>query len=127
VVVEEDGNQEDTDMTQRTDHQNAALHLFFRQLAQAMQDADIDLKKLVEAKAVSVPMTEEMVKSVIWKPIQQTMYGKLSTTELDRAKEISDIYDVVNRHMIENFSDDGLVVPPFPSYEEQLNESRMKE
>ncbi|MEN8171402.1 MAG: hypothetical protein ABFS03_00830 [Chloroflexota bacterium] len=84
-----------------------------------MRDQDIDMQKLLEAKSVSVPVTEEMVKEVIWKPIQETMYGDKSTTKLETG-EVSRIFDVLNRHFANSFN--GLHVP-FPSYEEQLNES----
>ena len=119
-----------TEEHQRTNSQNAALHLWFDMLAQAFEEADIDLKALLEAKSVSVPVSGLMVKNIIWKPVQNLMFDKPSTTQLDRAKEIDAIYDVVNRHLIENFIDKGnkkLVIPAFPSYDEQRIESLTKE
>ena len=109
-------------MTTRTEHQNAALHLWFRMVAQAMDEKHIDMQALMKAKKVSVPVTESVVKEIIWQPIQEAMLGEKSTTKLSTS-EVSQVFDVLNRHFAENF--DGLHVP-FPSYNEQLTESFVK-
>ena len=106
-------------MTQRSEPQNNALHLWFRMVSEAMLEKDIDMQALMKAKSVSVPVTESMVKEIIWKPIQGVMIGEKSTTKLEQA-EVSKVFDVLNRHFAEHF--DGLHVP-FPSHDSQLNES----
>jgi len=58
--------------------------------------------------------TEENIKEMIWKPIQHSLFGKKSTTELLRSEEIDKIYDVINKHLAENFL---IEIPPFPSLE----------
>ena len=107
---------------QRTEAQSNALHLWFRQVAQAMDEKHIDMQALMEAKKVSVPVTENVVKEIIWQPIQAVMIGEKRTTKLS-SDEVSKVFDVLNRHFAENF--DGLHVP-FPSMDEQLNSSRVK-
>ena len=101
-------------MSQRTLTQSNALHLWFRQVAEAMNDKGVDMQALMKAKKVSVPVTETIVKEVIWQPIEEVMIGEKSTTKLE-TKDVSMIYDVLNKHLAENF--DGLHVP-FPSYDE---------
>jgi len=76
-----------------------------------MGEKEIDMQALMKAKSVSVPITETIVKEVIWKPIQEVMVGTRSTTKLEKM-EVSEIFDVLNRHFAEKFK--GLHVP-FPS------------
>jgi len=78
------------------------MHLYFERLADALNDAGLDMKKVLEKKEVSVPWTLHSVKEVLWRPIQQAMTGKDSTTEVSRV-EPSDIHMVLDRHMAEKF------------------------
>ena len=100
-------------MTTRTTTQNAAIHKYFSLLAEALNDAGYDMQKVLEHKAVSVPWNESMVKEVLWRGIQKAMFNKESTTELE-INEVSEVYDVLSRHISENFG----VYVPFPSNEQ---------
>jgi len=93
--------------------QNGALHLYFRLLAEAMNDAGYDLQHVIEQKTVSVPWTERMVKEILFRELMKVMTGKESTTQLT-SHEITRIYEVMNRHIAEVC---GLSVP-FPSEDE---------
>lgn len=97
----------------RTPTQNAALHLYFRQLADELNDSGYDLQKVLEQKTVAVPWNERMVKEILWRQLQEVITGKGSTTELT-SSEVNRVYEVLDRHIAENF---GLSVP-FPSDEE---------
>ena len=66
-----------------------------------------------------IPWSSESVKTFLWKPIQDAMFNKDSTTELDR-KEVSEVYEVLNRHLGEKFG----VTVGFPSIEDELLERR---
>ena len=93
-------------MTQRTDQQNKALHKYFRMLAEALQDADYDMREL----KVDIRPTEELVKKYMWKPVQEALYDKKSTTDLS-ISEVSEVYDHLNRALIDKLS----IHVPFPS------------
>lgn len=99
-------------MDQRTDKQNKALHKGFALLAHGLNDAGYEMKSVLAAKAVDVPWTDASIKEVLYRPIMVAMFNKHSTTELD-TKEISEVWEVLNRHLGENFG----VILPFPSDE----------
>ncbi len=98
---------------QRTILQNRAMHKYFALLATAMNEAGIDLKEALPE--VDIPISEEIVKNCIWRPIQMAQLGKVSTTELNTA-EITKVYDTLNKWLGEEF---GLHVP-FPTNEPEL-------
>ena len=88
-------------MKQRTDIQNNALHLYFQMLSDALNMAGLDMKKTLKPE-IDIPWSKETVKDYLWRPIQEAMTGKASTTELDKL-EPSDIYMVLDRHLSEKF------------------------
>lgn len=87
-------------MSNRTILQNASMHLYFEHLAQSLNDAGFDMKKVLEMKEVDVPWNKDMVKEVLWKGIQRAMFDKDSTTDLTTV-EISEVYKVLDRHTSE--------------------------
>lgn len=97
-------------MKQRTIQQNKALHKYCEMLAESLNSAGYEMKAVLAVKQVDVPWTRESVKEVLWRPIQEAMTGKESTTQLDRM-EPSQIYEVLNRHIAQNFG----VSVPWPS------------
>jgi len=96
----------------RTLNQNAALHAYCEQLAEALNGAGYDMKKVFEVKTAEVPWTQTSVKEALWKPVQQAMFEKESTAKLD-TKEVSQVHKVLDKHIAENF---GISIP-FPSNE----------
>ena len=68
---------------QRTLNQNSALHLFYDLLAECLNDAGFDMKKTLKPE-VDIPWTGDLVKTHLWKPIQLSLLGKKSTTELTK-------------------------------------------
>ena len=97
----------------RTSVQNAALHKGFSLLAEALNDAGYEMKAVLAVKEVDVSWTKESVKEVLFRPIMSAMTEKGSTTELGKV-EVSEVWDVLNRHLGENFG----VTVGFPSEEE---------
>ena len=104
--------------TRYTEQQQKAIEVYCRLLGEALNDAGFDMKQFFAVKEVSIPWSQERVKDLIWRQIQQVMFGKKSTTQLNTV-EVSEIYDVVQRHIAENF---GIHVS-FPS-DDQLQENR---
>ena len=105
----------------RTESQNKALHLYFTQLAEMLNDAGLDMRKVLKP-SISIPWTSQTIKENLWKPIMKIQTGKSSTTEMT-TKDIDEVYDVINRHLGEQF---GITVE-FPSQESLINNSRIKD
>ena len=105
---------------QRTIKQNSALHLYFAMVAGALNEAGLDLRVVLKPE-IEIPWSGETVKDFLWRPIQRFQVGKKSTTELDK-KEISDIWEVLNRHLSEKFS----IYVAFPSLQELIDKQNNK-
>lgn len=106
----------------RTLQQNRALHKFFGLLAEELNKAGLDMKVVLKPE-VDIPWTAQMVKEFLWRPIQKAYIGKQSTTELEKVKEIDEIYEILNRHLAQKFGEFGLENVPFPSLENLLNQN----
>lgn len=91
---------------QRTTTQNKAKHKYFELLAVALNDAGLDMRKVLK-EGVDIPWNKDAVKEHLWRPIQKVITGKASTTELTTA-EPSEIYNVLSRHISYKF---GINIP----------------
>lgn len=109
------------DEEKRTKQQNRALHLFFRLLAEKLNDAGLDMKKTLK-ESIDIPWDEYTIKRDLWKPIQKAVLHKDKTRKLLKKKEIDDVYNVLNRHLGETFG----VYVPFPSEEEMKERERLE-
>tara|TARA_Y100000034_G_C6594633_1_gene258436 strand:- start:58 stop:375 length:318 start_codon:yes stop_codon:yes gene_type:complete len=98
---------------QRTEKQNNSLHAYCQGLADELNSAGLDMRVVLKPE-YEIPWTKESVKEHLWRTAQTYMFSKKSTTELS-TDEISQVYEVVNRHIAKH----GISVP-FPSTEEQL-------
>ncbi len=85
----------------RTSQQNKALHKYCELLAVVLNDAGLDMKTVLKPE-IDIPWTKESVKNHLWRPIQEIMLDKESTTEMDTS-DPSDIYLVLDRHLAEKF------------------------
>ena len=90
----------------RSPAQNNSMHLYYRQLAEALNDAGYDMKRVIN---VDIPWTEESVKKWLWGTLMQAMYDKKHTSELS-PKEVGKIYEALARIMAEKYS----TSVPFP-------------
>ena len=94
---------------QRTLRQNNALQKYCELLADAFNDAGMDMRAVLR-EDVDIPWSKDTVREHIWRPIMLTMTRKESTTKLTR-EEVTQIYETINRHTAAKF---GLSVE-FPS------------
>jgi hypothetical protein len=97
----------------RTKSQNDALHLYLREVSEALNAAGYDMKKTLKPE-IEIPWDADgrMAKEHIWRPVQKIMTDIESTTDLDK-KDVSAIYEVISRHLAEKFG----VSVEFPSDE----------
>jgi len=105
-----------------TRSQQNALHKYFELLAEALNSAGLDMKKVLKP-GVAIPWSPISVKEFLWRPIQKACLGKYSTTELNKFEDINIVFDTLNRHLSEKF----YISEPFPSLEQleiQLEEER---
>lgn len=82
---------------QRTLTQNRALHMFCQNLADTLNEAGLDQKKVLKPE-VDIPWTMEAVKEGLWKPLQEAVTGLKSTTKPE-TRQYSAIYELLNRHL----------------------------
>lgn len=95
----------------RTEQQSRALHLFCGQLAEVLNDAGLDMRKVLKP-TYNLPWTKESVKEHLWRAVQKAMFNKQSTTQLLKQGEIDAIYEVLVRELGEKHH---IEVPPFPN------------
>lgn len=93
----------------RTLTQNKSLHKYCALLAEALNEAGLDMQTVL-AEGTSIPWSESKVKEDIWRTVQVAALGKESTTKLE-THEVSQVYDIVNRHISQTFG----VFVPFPN------------
>lgn len=103
-------------MEQRTSQQNKAIHTYFTLLAEELNSAGLDMR-IVLKPSYQIWWTPESIKENIWKPVQEAMYKKQSTTELTK-KEIDKVYEQINQLLAEKWG----VSVPFPSNQPPLLE-----
>jgi hypothetical protein len=95
----------------RTNPQNAALHLWLKQLSYHLNESGWDMKKTL-AHHAEIPWDKKgrNAKEKLFKPILEDMTGKDSTAKADRV-QYNEVYEVLARY----FANQGLIVPPWPS------------
>ena len=94
--------------TSRSDRQNNAMHLWFRQIAEELNDAGCWVRHPFSDK-LEIPFTEVLVKEMLYKPIIKAMYDKPSTAKLTPI-QLSEAAEVLTRWLSENKQ----VYVPFP-------------
>lgn len=94
---------------QRTLTQNKALHLWFRFLAETLNDAGLDMRAVLKPD-FEMSWTESSVKEYLFRPVYQAMTQKKSTAEANRV-EYSDVADEIGRHLQQKL---GIKPPEWP-------------
>ena len=94
----------------RTSKQQAAIEVFCRELAGALNDAGIDQRVLLDGmKKSEIPNTQASIKENVYKVILKALQGKDSTTKMNTV-EPNQVYESIHRA----FSDRGWPCPGFP-------------
>jgi len=109
-----------TEPKQRTKQQNKALHKYFTILAEELNAAGLDMRKVLKPE-VEIPWTTQSVKNCLWRPLMQIMVDQISTTDME-TKDITLIYETLNRHLSTKFG----ISTYFPSVEELMLEAEIK-
>jgi len=92
----------------RTERQNSAMHLWFRQIAEELNDCGCWVRHPF-SDTLEIPFTDVLVKEMLYKPIIKAMYDKNSTGKLT-VRELSESAEVLVRWLSENKQ----VYVPFP-------------
>ncbi|MDD5110859.1 MAG: hypothetical protein PHI63_06665 [Patescibacteria group bacterium] len=101
----------DKEYNQRTSQQNRALHLYFQLVADALNDAGLDMRTVLKPE-IEIPWSKASVKEYLWRPIQMIQLQKKSTIQLT-TKDIDTIYDTLNLFLAQQG-----IHEPFPSLDE---------
>ena len=99
----------------RTDRQNGAMHLWFRQIAEQLNDKG-DWARHPYSDTLEIPFTDVLVKEMLYKPIIKAMYDKNSTAKLT-VRELSEAAEVLTRWLAQNR---GVYIPFPQSIKDQL-------
>jgi hypothetical protein len=100
---------------QRTMTQNRALHLWFEFLADTLNDAGLDMRKTLR-EGVEIPWSKHTVKQYIWKPVQQALQNKRSTTDANRT-DYTEVREAIAEHLYNRF---GVVAPEWPKRDREV-------
>lgn len=85
----------------RTSAQNRALHLFFTQVSEQLNNIGIPfVYRGLKGMEIETTWTPELFKEMTWKPIQKLMFGTDSTTKLKR-NQIDPIFETINKFFAE--------------------------
>ncbi len=100
-----------------TRQQQKALHLWFRLVADELNNGDYNVQLVLKEK-MDMEWDGDKVKELLWRPAQKVILKKESTTKLNKIEDIEKVYEHLNRHLGEKF---GINVD-FPSEERTLLE-----
>lgn len=110
-------NDKDTkEEKKRSTAQNKALHKFCELLADELNNAGLDMKKVLKPN-IDIPWNKDSVKEYLWKPVLEAVTMKNSTTEMSTT-DPDKVWELLNRHIGEKF---GVEIPEWP------NETHSKE
>ena len=100
-----------SNMDLRTLAQNRAFHLYFTMVAVQLNNSGLYINKLIKENKykADIDWSGNLVKEQLWKPIQNAILDKKSTTQLEKA-EVDRVYNTLNRYL----SGMGVSVP-FPN------------
>jgi len=108
-----------------TEKQRNALHLYFTQIAEALNHEGLDVRlvlQVIAEKGIDMMWSKTLVKELLWRKIQKKYLAKHSTKDLNSIGEITEIYDMLNKFLGQNF----FVHVDFPSLETLINKQNEK-
>ena len=96
--------------TLRTTRQNSALHKYLEMVAHELANQGQTIQGVVKkVDWIEITPTKESIKETLWRPIQETVVGKKSTTELT-TKQVNEIYEIMSMFLSKQFG----IALPFP-------------
>lgn len=102
----------------RSNQQNKSLHLYCEQLADALDREGHSMQDVVkEIRKAQIRPTKENVKAVLWRPMQEALFGSTSTTHLTRG-QLDKVYEALNHFIGTHFH----IHVPFPSEESKKDD-----
>lgn len=102
-----------------TRSQQNALHLYCQQVADALNDAGLDIEQVLKNFTMELSWSKDSVKEILWRTAQQRLLGKHSTTELNKHEDITKVYEAMNRFLAKL----GVESIPFPSFDPGFHDS----
>lgn len=109
----------------RTPQQNKSLWLYFSMVAKALNQAGLDMKKVLKP-TVDIDWSKYTVHDYLWLPIQKALFNTSSTTELKKLEQINPIYDHIHRFLsTTKEGKDWIIVVPFPSDESNKQDYKL--
>ena len=97
-------------MTQRTTSQNNALHKYLTLVAEELAREGHTMQDVTKAiRRAEIRPTMAALKEVVWRPLQEIIHGKKSTTELTK-QDIDPVYEAMNKWLGQEFE----IHIPFP-------------
>ena len=103
----------------RTNQQNKALHLWFKQLSDTLNNDGFDMRAVI-SPGIDILWSPYTVKEHLFRPVMKAYLDKKSTTELT-TDEIDKIFDMVNKAIGERT---GIHIK-FPSIETLMEEDNI--
>ncbi|KAB2883455.1 MAG: hypothetical protein F9K38_05840 [Pseudorhodoplanes sp.] len=97
----------------RTEQQNKAIHLYCQHIADALNDAGLNIEQVLKNFTLELDWNKDSVKEILWRTAQKRLTGKHSTTELSKHEDITKVYEALNRFLAKL----GVEHIPFPSHE----------
>lgn len=92
----------------RSSRQNNAMHMWFRQIAEELNDSG-QWARHPFSDSFEIPFTDILIKEMLYKPIIRSMYDKTSTGKLT-VRELSEAAEVLVRWLSEHKN----IYVPFP-------------
>ena len=98
----------------RSTNQNNAAHKWFREMAETLNEAGLDVQIVLSHDKLETMWTEELFKEIIVKQFAKAIYGKDKTSELT-TKEFSEVMEAISKGFNREFG----IYLRFPSKEEE--------
>lgn len=105
-------------LKQRTNQQSKSLHLFCKLLADSLNEAGLDMRKVLKP-SYQIPWTKNSVKEHIWHPLQEAMYGTNSTIFLHKQGQIDNIHKTIMQMLGEKWGLEHIEFPHDPERQTQ--------
>lgn len=97
----------------RTIQQNASLHLWCNLIADHLNKENLTITDVIKAET---QWSMNTVKENVFKPVVKSLYGKDSTTKLNK-----DEFEKIIDTMVLAFASKGIVIPEFPNRDKENN------